>query len=318
MSRIKKIGIIGNGRIAKECAQVLRLCEQCNLERIIIDSSCSNISADFKSYCEVQRLNHILSEDINCQSSINYLISGQLDLVFSINNHQIIRDNLLNSVPQGIINFHNSPLPRYGGLNACSWAIYNGETRHGVTWHYVSKGVDEGDIVAQRYFNIDSEITALRLIMRCINEGVDLFKDLIVDVCADAIKRTPQNKKLRLYLKSGEIPGGGLIDFSSDFATIDRLVRALNFIPLESPLGSAMAKINNQIFYVDKVRISDFSQQSNLGEIVRADDKLIVQIVNSRIEIMEVRDKDNRRVPLKFLIDNYSIKPGMNFIKGAL
>ena len=29
-------------------------------------------------------------------------------------------------------------------------AIINGESQHGVTWHYVDEGIDTGAIVAQR------------------------------------------------------------------------------------------------------------------------------------------------------------------------
>lgn len=129
-----------------------------------------------KKYCEAQGLDHIVSENINSLEVIEYLRSGEINVLFSINNHQIIRGELLVVAPEGIINFHNGPLPRYGGLNACSWAIFNGETQHGVTWHYVTASVDGGDIIAQKVFDIDSEVTALRLVMTCVNEGINLFK----------------------------------------------------------------------------------------------------------------------------------------------
>ena len=64
---------------------------------------------------------------------------------------------------KGAINFHDGPLPRYAGLNAPVWAIINGEPDHGITWHMIEGGVDEGDILEQRLFELASEETALTL-----------------------------------------------------------------------------------------------------------------------------------------------------------
>jgi methionyl-tRNA formyltransferase len=318
MSSAKNIGIVGNGRIAKECAAILAACPGCNLTRIVIDGSRGNISPDLKKYCETRGLDHIVSESINNGEVIEYLRTGNVDLLFSINNHQIIRGGLLDVVPEGIINFHNGPLPRYGGLNACSWAIFNGETRHGVTWHYVTAGVDEGDIVAQKLFDVDSEVTALQLVMTCINEGIDLFKKLIVDVLAGTVTRTPQDKAARLYYFAREVPGNGTIDFSRDYESIQRLARALNFNPLESPLGHAAAAINGRKFFVDKVRLARRVQQGTNGEVMRADSALEIQANGTILDILEVRDEQKRRVPVRILIENYAIKPGMHVGKEML
>ena len=35
-------------------------------------------------------------------------------------------------------------------MNTPAWAIINGEDSHGITWHVIEGGVDEGDILAQR------------------------------------------------------------------------------------------------------------------------------------------------------------------------
>ena len=36
--------------------------------------------------------------------------------------------------------------PEYAGLNAPSWAIYNGEPAHGVTLHWMEAAIDTGPI----------------------------------------------------------------------------------------------------------------------------------------------------------------------------
>ena len=58
----------------------------------------------------------------------------------------MIPDPVLALAARGAINFHDGPLPRYAGLNAPVWAILNREPAHGVTWHLIEGGIDEGDI----------------------------------------------------------------------------------------------------------------------------------------------------------------------------
>ena len=318
MSDVKNAGIIGNGRIAKECAVILKGYPGIALTRIVIDGSHSSLSPDLKKYCEAQGLDHIVSENINSLEVIEYLRSGEINVLFSINNHQIIRGELLVVAPEGIINFHNGPLPRYGGLNACSWAIFNGETQHGVTWHYVTASVDGGDIIAQNVFDIDSEVTALQLVMTCVNEGINLFKKVIAAMLAGTLTRTPQYKAAKLYHFARQVPCNGVIDFSRDYESIQRLVRALNFTPLESPVGYAEVEFNGRIFFVDKVRLVERVQQGTNGEVIRADSALEIQANNAILEILQVRDEQKRRVPVKYLIEHYELKVGLHIGKGAL
>ena len=56
---------------------------------------------------------------------------------------------VLAQAKRGAINFHDGPLPRHAGLNAPVWAILEQEKQHGVTWHLIEGGIDEGDIALQ-------------------------------------------------------------------------------------------------------------------------------------------------------------------------
>ncbi len=61
-------------------------------------------------------------------------------------------------------------------MNIPSWAIINGESKHGVTWHFIDTGIDTGNIIAQKIFPLDKDVTAGRLMSKCIMEGLTLFK----------------------------------------------------------------------------------------------------------------------------------------------
>ena len=68
-------------------------------------------------------------------------------LIISASNNFLFPDTLTDNPNITIINFHNALLPELPGRNAPSWAIYLGKNKTGITWHYVTKGVDEGDII---------------------------------------------------------------------------------------------------------------------------------------------------------------------------
>lgn len=62
------------------------------------------------------------------------------------------------AVPRrGIVNGHPSLLPRYRGPSPVSWAIRNGETEIGFTFHYMDAELDTGAILAQTSIPLGDE-----------------------------------------------------------------------------------------------------------------------------------------------------------------
>ena len=62
------------------------------------------------------------------------------------------------AVPRhGIVNGHPSLLPRYRGPSPVSWAIRNGETEIGFTFHYMDAELDTGGILAQATIPLGDE-----------------------------------------------------------------------------------------------------------------------------------------------------------------
>ena len=53
-----------------------------------------------------------------------------------------------------MINIHPSLLPKYKGLNTHARALAAGDREHGCTVHWVSEGVDEGEIIDQARLKI--------------------------------------------------------------------------------------------------------------------------------------------------------------------
>jgi methionyl-tRNA formyltransferase len=71
------------------------------------------------------------------------------DLIVSVACPYILKPRLLEIPPLGCINIHHAPLPRYKGMMPTFWQLYHGETNVGLTIHYMTEKVDEGQALLQ-------------------------------------------------------------------------------------------------------------------------------------------------------------------------
>jgi len=103
-------------------------------------------------------------------------IPAGLDLVFSCFYDKILRKSFIEKHKR-VLNLHNSPLPRYRGVNPINWALKNGETYHGVTIHEIDEGIDTGPVVAQVKYSIYPEIEEVKDVYnKALDYGWALFK----------------------------------------------------------------------------------------------------------------------------------------------
>ena len=159
------------------------------------------------------------------------------DWLLSIANLDMLPADLLALPAKGAVNFHDGPLPRYAGLNAPVWAHLAGEARHGITWHMIGGGVDEGDILLQRMFDIAADDTALTLNSRCFAEAIESFPDLVDLLASGAPVRHRQDLDARSYFGLYDRPAiAGRLDFTRDAAGLARLVLALDHGDHANPL----------------------------------------------------------------------------------
>ena len=159
------------------------------------------------------------------------------DWLLSIANLDIIPKDVLALSKQGAVNFHDGPLPRYAGLNAPVWALLNGEKQHGVTWHLIADGVDEGDIIEQRMFDVSPSDTALSLNTKCYAAAIESFDAVVTSLEDGAANKTPQDLSQRSYFGLTQRPAGlGRLDFTQSAEQIATLVRALDHGEYWNPL----------------------------------------------------------------------------------
>jgi natural product biosynthesis luciferase-like monooxygenase protein len=198
--------------------------------------------------------------------------SVNADWLLSIANLRMIPQSVLDLPAKGAINFHDGPLPRYAGLNTPAWAIINGESEHGVSWHMIEGGVDEGDLLAQRRVEIAADETAFSLNSKCYAAGMESFAEVMAQLEAGAVERSAQDLSQRSYFAKDQRPAQmGLLDFAKSADRLSALVRGLDFGGYWNPLGTAKLLLGGSVLSVGALEIGDTSAAAQSVVDVQAD-----------------------------------------------
>jgi methionyl-tRNA formyltransferase len=161
------------------------------------------------------------------------------DWIININSTVILPPDILGLARAAAINMHPGRLPDYAGLHTHQWALRNGEKTFAVTVHFMEAGVDIGDIILQREFDISPEDTGLTLYHKCMREGIrGLSQVLQLILSGRELPRISQDlSRYRLFRHNDALDGR--IDWSKSTAEIERFIRAGNYAPLTSPTYTA-------------------------------------------------------------------------------
>ena len=101
------------------------------------------------------------------------------DFIISYLSPWIVPAPVLQGVRIAAINFHTGP-PEYPGIGCTNFAIYNGESRYGVTAHHMAERVDSGPLIAVRRFPVHKEDTVFTLTRRCYENLRVLFTEVMI------------------------------------------------------------------------------------------------------------------------------------------
>jgi natural product biosynthesis luciferase-like monooxygenase protein len=161
-----------------------------------------------------------------------FLSRGPFHYLFSIVNHAITPAAVLALPLKQAINFHDSPLPRYAGFNATSWAIMDGQPTHAVTWHTMTADVDGGAILVQQTVDIRDDDTAYSLGVRCAEAAQQSFCKLVDLIAREQHEGVPlpatgQGPR-QDFRGRAERPGLGLINFQQTASQVRNFVRGLD------------------------------------------------------------------------------------------
>lgn len=225
----KKIIVLGSWKIAEGVLNIL-----VNNKNLIINELLYiNNGLDRYDYAEKcaerEGIEHIRIENAERLTEYFSQVSDKA-LIVSAGNYYLFPEEIVNRDNITIINAHNSLLPDYPGRNAPTWAIYYGEKETGITWHYVSFGIDDGAIICQERCNIHSDSKAYQIAAIQMEMAVNAFEKCIESVLEESCIPVfqPRNTDRKVYF-SNEMPQNGEFSLTDDADAIYRLLRSVDY-----------------------------------------------------------------------------------------
>jgi len=207
VSRFSEIIILGSSTIACECLRVLssehvtHVVETKESQVSLLRTIAGKFGVPYAKIVTRSELNAFL---------MGLSWNGKM-LVISADNELIINSDFTDRPNLEIINFHYGLLPDYRGMNIPSWVIFNGETKTGVTWHYINAKIDDGAIIAQAEIPISETTTAFDIVRQTMRIGPKVFREFIVDFLTKEPCTFPNVKPPSggHEYKRNDLPGGG-------------------------------------------------------------------------------------------------------------
>ena len=88
------------------------------------------------------------SHIVNTDSFVQVVESLSIDYIFTFG-FKILKEKVINAPKSGCINFHPAYLPHNRGASPSNWVVINNQKTTGVTFHFITEKIDEGEIIEQ-------------------------------------------------------------------------------------------------------------------------------------------------------------------------
>jgi methionyl-tRNA formyltransferase len=309
----KRFVLAGNEKIGYECLKIL-LQENQEVLGVVTDSGSNKRrleNARIKFLANQAGIRVYELDDINNVHFLEELRLSSPDVIFNIAFLQLYRAPLLAIPRLGCINFHPGPLPRYGGSNAWVWAIINGESKYGVTFHYMEEKIDAGAIIGLEEFPILKDDTGLSLLIKCYEHGAALFRQVLRDILNDTVVPVSQDLTKRSYYYH-KIPYEGIIDTRWNATRLCDFVRAMTFSPFPNPLSPPMVAFKGARLVVTKAKILGAGQtgESHPGEVLDISQEGVVMQTGNGIVLLSLSDRSMPSFNTKAICNSRGIEKG--------
>lgn len=202
--------------------------------RIMLEKGVQIVGCVFEEQ-RPNRLSRLCDEhDIPCYTNDELYCSlskGELpkfDYGISYLYHRILKKDIIDFSENHIINFHPAPIEIHRGVAACSYCLLKGYDDWAVTAHYVTPGIDDGDIIMQRKFSIKGLRTGVEAEKYIQEHSIKLFEEVLdLLLSGDKLSTKKQDLSSGHYFSRKELEREKLINDLDSTEDIERKIMSL-------------------------------------------------------------------------------------------
>jgi len=268
-----KIVFIGGVRFSHAILEII-LKENIQIDAVFsYDKSKEKNYSDYISFDEItkrHKIKHIEVMNINDTKNVKLINEIQPDIIFVFGWSQLLNNEILKIPKLGVIGSHPTELPKYRGRAPIPWSIIKGLKKSALTFFYIQEGIDDGDIILQKQFDIADVDDATSLYEKMTILGKKMLIEILQLLESGQIISKKQNPKLFIENWSKRTPLDGKIDWSKPAKEIHNLIRATTF-----PYPGAYTFFKNKKLIIWKSRLDT--------SIIQEPGKIIIQ--NNQVKI---------------------------------
>lgn len=217
---------------------------------------------------------------------------------------QLLTEEILNMPRFGCINIHASLLPAYRGAAPIQWVIINGEIKTGVTIQQMAKGLDTGDMLFKKEVAIEAKETGESLHDKLMAAGAELIVEALPEIEKGNVRPEKQDEALSCYAKK-LTKSMGLIDWSKDAVSIERLIRGLNSWP------SAYTMYNGKTLKIWEADVAASENGEKPGTVLAvAKDSFDVATGEGILKVKSLQLEGKKRMSVKDFLLGYEVVKG--------
>ena len=216
----------------------------------------------------------------------------------------ILKPELLELPPRGMVNVHPSLLPALRGPAPVEWAVINGLEETGVTIMQLDAGMDTGPILHQIPDHVDADVTGGELSEHLAELGAQALVETLALLEQDTLRPVPQNETLATYAPklTREI---ARIDWTKDAGAVARLIRGLD------PRPGAWTELDGVEVKLYSARTTDGG--GTPGEVLATDGRLLIAAGSGAVDVFEVQPAGKARMTADDWLRGARLPPGRRF-----
>jgi methionyl-tRNA formyltransferase len=241
-------------------------------------------------------------EKVKTQEFVEKLKELAPEIIIVVAFGQILSQAILDIPPKGCINVHGSLLPKYRGAGPIQWSIINGDKTTGVTTMYMDKGLDTGDMIQKREFEILEKETAQELHDKMSIIGAEVLIETLQLIETGKATRTPQDHEQNTYAPMLD-KNTGKIDWSKSAVEVYNLIRGTYPWPgaYSSYMGKKFKIFGSEIYDANKVN-TEFGIVQEVGN-----DYILISCGKGYIKIMELQFENEKRMGVEAYLRGHNI-----------
>lgn len=130
--------------------------------------------------CKAKGIDILETSSLSSSETLSKLKEYDLDILLLINGFGIIKKEVLEITPRGILSYHHGNMRKYRGMPPAFWELYNNEKEIGITVQKLAPGLDCGIPVEEKTVLIKKDDTLSSLSQRIYDEGVDMMHSALL------------------------------------------------------------------------------------------------------------------------------------------